>query len=1023
MNLKKKDPLQEIADGLYCKNSDAFCSFQMLDDFQKGFVLLFLKQKKRKTKVFERKGYDILRKTFFVEEYQYSPEWEEAKIVKSFFEDFESFYDYVSGEIYDERTCFYGYSFTKSEIESKNLELEKLNFRSFFQKNLNWFQFDIISFKRKEMNCIRRKEVQKLFKWMDKHDTLNSYRTFLAGAKLFTKNLESESVAAELYLFLNKKKYGNNIGENFLRYSNEITAPNFSVFTDIMLAFGEETAEKYIENFNHGYSYPTILKYQKQYRQKLELFRSGRQTIITSGRFDEKLQLYIVFEHFFVDGQSVGTFSNFFLTFNETVAFLNNDLSFFNLSRAPIPKETDFSKFKKNEKTILPFSNTYTKYEIRKGFDSNIKFYVNQDWYDEKGHLIEQSNLNFSYFCDFVHFLKGDLTDADLIDCEGLENIKGMPNLKLNGIQAKSDVLEKLGVTTHSLKELKDVPSFSYPLALEKKSEEFFLKKRLISSEYDISFGYISDIHLLHRAKANDCRTFDDIVFLIREEAKNIYKDLDEISKFKTDIFSPTPILIAGDVSSDFECYKVFFSQFSNKTYIKPGITFYEDVFVALGNHELWPFVGRSLKEIEDIYSSFLKPLGIHLLQNSLLFYDEHSYQEISADDLRKMDLETLRERCRSASFIVFGGIGFAGKNEIFNADSGIYRDVINREEEVRQSKICYELYSKVKSALYDKNVVVMTHMPLSDWAGKDEKPVDGFVYVSGHNHHNYYFDDGKTRIYSDNQIGYFGKRIGLKRLSLNWNYDWFSDYKDGIYEITKDDYLSFYKGIHLPSITFDRAYEKLFMLKKNGAYMFLLLNKGKFNILEGGRIRTTSNHSIEYFYKELDEYSKAIKNYLLEYERFQKEVSDEVKMLGGDGTIHGAIVDIDFSNHLYLNPLDGKITPYNATDIIEKEIYRNLPSLLKYQRPELYQNYLKMIDVKSERKTNLPKIVSDDTKISKQTIPYYKTDIYKASRILKGLQYISQYNVVRSWNDNVLKERDGRKLLENLLQIGTTKR
>ena len=101
MNLKKKDPLQEIADGLYRKNSDAFCSFQMLDDFQKGFVLLFLKQKKRKTKVFERKGYDILRKTFFVEEYQYSPEWEEAKIVKSFFEDFESFYDYVSGEIYD----------------------------------------------------------------------------------------------------------------------------------------------------------------------------------------------------------------------------------------------------------------------------------------------------------------------------------------------------------------------------------------------------------------------------------------------------------------------------------------------------------------------------------------------------------------------------------------------------------------------------------------------------------------------------------------------------------------------------------------------------------------------------------------------------------------------------------------------------------------------------------------------------------------------------------------------------------
>ena len=32
--------------------------------------------------------------------------------------------------------------------------------------------------------------------------------------------------------------------------------------------------------------------------------------------------------------------------------------------------------------------------------------------------------------------------------------------------------------------------------------------------------------------------------------------------------------------------------------------------------------------------------------------------------------------------------------------------------------------------------------MPFIDWAGK-EPHIKGFVYVSGHNHRNYFYDDG----------------------------------------------------------------------------------------------------------------------------------------------------------------------------------------------------------------------------------------------------------------------------------------
>ena len=40
-----------------------------------------------------------------------------------------------------------------------------------------------------------------------------------------------------------------------------------------------------------------------------------------------------------------------------------------------------------------------------------------------------------------------------------------------------------------------------------------------------------------------------------------------------------------------------------------------------------------------------------------------------------------------------------------------------------------------------------------NDWY-RDKEINDNFVYVNGHNHKNYHFDDGVKRIYADNQIG-----------------------------------------------------------------------------------------------------------------------------------------------------------------------------------------------------------------------------------------------------------------------------
>ena len=58
-----------------------------------------------------------------------------------------------------------------------------------------------------------------------------------------------------------------------------------------------------------------------------------------------------------------------------------------------------------------------------------------------------------------------------------------------------------------------------------------------------------------------------------------------------------------------------------------------------------------------------------------------------------------------------------------------------------------------------------------------------------------YFYDDGEYRIYADNQLGYNYKTAFVKSFCIEYDYDLFSDYADGIYTITKTQYNDFYRG------------------------------------------------------------------------------------------------------------------------------------------------------------------------------------------------------------------------------------
>lgn len=197
----------------------------------------------------------------------------------------------------------------------------------------------------------------------------------------------------------------------------------------------------------------------------------------------------------------------------------------------------------------------------------------------------------------------------------------------------------------------------------------------------------------------------------------------------------------------------------------------------------------------------------------------------------------------------------------------------------------------------------------------------------------------------------------------------------------------------------------------------FMQTPKGSMLILNGGSIRKAGNHSLEYFYENIVKYSASVSLFLSKYDNFQKQISNEVKRIGGDGRIHGSIVDIDFYNHLYLNPLDGTITPYFAYSMVDKYVYDNLPSLLKYECPKLFANYEKMIGQESEQ--NALALYHKNLPIAKNRKYVDSTEMYKVSRILKGLQFTTKYNIVRLWNDAIVadaSEENGKLIVSGII-------
>lgn len=622
-------------------------------------------------------------------------------------------------------------------------------------------------------------------------------------------------------------------------------------------------------------------------------------------------------------------------------------------------------------------------------------------------------------FQEFYLALEGDLSGADLrgYSFEGIDLSKY--DIEEACIDSSALITQNLYNDSFYQKNIKDI---NYDMEQMISNGAEMVEVASILREVDLfanedkdhrtqRFYYISDIHLYLKiiSKYQEHATRQEIQFYICSLIMKMVGTVTGGPHQRKDY-----LLIAGDVACSVNLVKLFYEEL-----VKCWDA--ERIVVVLGNHELWNVsaifpadMKQNLDFIIDEYRSLFSNLGIRFLHNDLLLSDGQKTVILSEQQLSDMEPYILRRLGLKCSIIILGGLGFTGLAEKFNAAMGLYRTVVSTPMDIAESKRFEELHNKVRISLGRNPAIILTHTPKEDWTDKEYNP--DWIYVYGHTHKNGFSEEPGKRVYHDNQIGYKSTNFGLKHFRMKLEYDIFRYYVDHIHVISREEFLEFNraKGIN---VTQNRTDGEIYMLKRHGLYCFLfkMKNNGKLYMMNGGSIKSLKNQELQYYFDNMEHYSDGIRLLYQDYRKVLEAISEIIKKIGGAGSIHGSIVDIDFLNHIYVNPVDGKVTPYYATSMIDKYVYQDIKELLFERRKDLYDAYIKMEEDKLTEGMIIPEI---NTGVSTAAVYVPETDIYWASGIIRSLQYLWECNVIRRWDDAIINL--GTKMVDTTKDSGS---
>ena len=195
----------------------------------------------------------------------------------------------------------------------------------------------------------------------------------------------------------------------------------------------------------------------------------------------------------------------------------------------------------------------------------------------------------------------------------------------------------------------------------------------------------------------------------------------------------------------------------------------------------------------------------------------------------------------------------------------------------------------------------------------------------------------------------------------------------------------------------------QILMLKREGFFCFLLKSSsGTLYILSGGKALVLENQNESYYYDEMALYGAFVKKAFSGYTNALNQISSVIKELGGSGDIHGAIVDLDFLNHVHLNPVDGTVTFYYASSMVDKYVYSDFQSLLKAQRPDMFKKFELLLN-QADKQAGALQIQGQEAGLPDFILHVTDTSIYGPSRRLRAFQYLTEQNIIRVWDKNLI--------------------
>ena len=573
----------------------------------------------------------------------------------------------------------------------------------------------------------------------------------------------------------------------------------------------------------------------------------------------------------------------------------------------------------------------------------------------------------------------------------------------------QSDPVENL-----SLLPISETDNITSPLALTTQDGE-------IATWVCNRVFYISDIHLAHKVAKRFKRNVSDdqVTRYVKKIAKELFT-----KGFEETIHTSPIVIFGGDISSYFELAEVFYTEFMelwDKAYRKayysaPGKRF---VYAILGNHEFWDF--ETSTECFKAYKKLFKRLGICFLQNTITWFGEHDLpmKRIVSEDggphwvelKKEEDAEAYERQMRYIhNTLIVGGVGFAGCNDEFNADMGIYQTALNRKQEIAETKKWRKAYQNALDRAKETNsvLVVLSHNPIPDWKPNGQSD-SGCVYFSAHTHRNhlYHDEDRNIHIFANNQIGYDSLNVRFKEAYLYNRANPFAHYSDGYHEITTKEYLRFYDymkehiaGNGLVERQIQTNDAKFYMIKHCGYYGFFLVSKKGTYICAGGRIKKISKcPDIEQFNTDFLGMIKKYIKLLSPYRNAQEQVAEAVKSFGGEGQVHGCIIDIDFFTHIMLNPSDGRVTYYYSPVFGQIQTYGNLLALLDDHNKVLAAEYRKLLKSADNGLIPQNQVIS----ASEMMQIDIKDSVYAVSNRMNQLQRLFDKKILRDWNDELL--------------------